>query len=275
MPTAELRQTYPDLQFRTTPPRTLTIGLTTIYPFQTLGLKLGVDFYVPPRLRLTAISSVGASVDVNGEWRASFYSEVGFGVAVLRWLGETIAELPSAASKNFRSKRTPFQRFMLGDESPPDNLLLHALVPASHSLELEAGAFSGHYPLYRCVAHCDNEPRMVLSTREDASRQVLLLYAGVRYVYYRWAHSERARLHSSAGVEVAVDAIHNPFTPPDADLFNLYERHPTHNPVGLRVKLRLPAVKCTVNGGCLGFDLQGGYLPSPADALASVNLTIQ
>jgi hypothetical protein len=80
---------------------------------------------------------------------------------------------------------------------------------------------------------------------------------------------------SSAGVEVAVDAIHNPFTLSDANLFNLYNRHPAHNPVGVRVKLRVPAAKCTVNGGCLGFDLVGGYLPSPADVLISVNLTLR
>lgn len=273
--TAELRQTYPDLELRTTPPLTLTISLTSIYPLQTLGLGLGLDAYALPRLRLTAIASPGASVDVNGDWRASFYGEAGFGIAVLRWLGETIVRLPSAATKNFRSKRTAFERFMFGDETPPDNLFLHAPVPASHSLELEAGAFSGHYPLYRCIAHCNDEPRLVLPTREDASRQLLLFYAGVRYVYYRSARSERARFRSSAGVDVAVDAIHNPFTPSDANLFNLYERHPAHNPVGVRVKLRIPAVKCTANGGCLGFDIMGGYLPNPADALVSVNLTFQ
>jgi hypothetical protein len=190
----------------------------------------------------------------------------------MRRLGETIAQLPSAATKSFRSKRTELQRFMLGDETPPDDLFLHALVPAYHSLELEAGAFSGRYPLYRCVAPCNDEPRLMSPRREDASQQVLLLYAGVRYVYYRSARSERARFHSSAGVEVAVDAIHNPFPPSDANLFNRDDEHPAHNPVGVRVKLRIPAVKCTVNGGCIGFDLLGGYLPSPADALVSLNV---
>jgi hypothetical protein len=91
----------------------------------------------------------------------------------------------------------------------------------------------------------------------------------------RWARSERVPFRSSAGVEVAVDAIHNPFKPSDANLYNFHTRHPAHNPVGVRVKLRVPAAKCTVNDGCLGFDLVGGYLPSPADALISVNLTFR
>ena len=67
----------------------------------------------------------------------------------------------------------------------------------------------------------------------------------------------------------------NDHLPSDANLYNFHTRHPAHNPVGVRVKLRVPAAKCTVNDGCLGFDLGGGYLPSPADALISVNLTFR
>jgi hypothetical protein len=61
----------------------------------------------------------------------------------------------------------------------------------------------------------------------------------------------------------------------DADLFNLRDHHPSHNPLGVRLKLRVPAAKCSLDGTCVGLLLMGGYLPSPADAMFSANVEIQ
>jgi len=275
MTTAELRQSYPDLELRVTPPPRLTLFLGAIYPFQTLGLGLGYDTYALSRLRLSAVASVGGSIGgVNNQWEFSLYSEVGVGVAVLRWPGQTVANLPGAAALTFRSKRGTAERLLLGEESPPDESFFHALVPTSHSLELQVGAFSGHYALYRCVENCTGVPG-TSPTKESASLQVTVLYAGVRYVYYRSARSARAPFGSLAGFEAAVDAITNPFARPAPDVFKLSDRHPSHDPVGVRVRLRIPTLKCSLGGSCAGVDLMGGYLPSPADAMFSVNLTLQ
>lgn len=273
--TAELRQSYPDLELRFVPPPRVTLFLAAIYPFQTLGVGLGTDIYVLPQLRLSATSAIGGSIGpLDEQWELSLYGELGVGFAVLRWPGQTIARLPGRNALNFRSKRGTAERFLLGEESPPDESFFQAIVPTSHSLELEVGAFTGHYGLYRCTENCDGVPG-ISPTKESASVQATVLYAGVRYVYYRSAHSAQAPFRSVSGFEAAVDAITNPFSRPAADVFNRYNHHPSHDPVGLRVKLRIPALKCSVGGSCAGIDLMGGYLPSPADAMASVNLTFQ
>lgn len=273
MTTAELRRAYPDLQVRDVPPLTLGIYVNSVYPLQTFGLGVGLEVYALPRLRLSVMGAVGASQVANDEWSPSFYTEASMGVVLLRGTGRTVAELPSSASRHFRSKRTAFDRFMLGEEQPPAELYDHALVPTSHSLELEGGLFSGLYPLYRCTAQCDQDPTE--RTKADASRQVTLLFAGVRYVYYRWARSRLAPFRTLAGFEAAVDAIHNPVAPVDPQLFNLYNTHPSHDPIGVRVNLRFRGVKCTDDGPCVGFNLMGGYLPSPSDGLFSANIEVE
>lgn len=270
--TAELRRAYPDVELRTAPFLTLTLVGAGIYPFQAVGLGLGVDVYPLERLRLSAVGTGGSMPTVNDRWTYSLYGEAGLGLVVARWRGQTIAELPVFAARYYRPRRTPGARFLWGDDRPTDGPVVRALVPTSHSLELEAGAFTGRYPLYRCTAHCDEDPRLVEHTNEDAGLQAVFLYAGVRYVYYRSARSEQAPFRSLAWFEAAVDALTNPVTPNDSGLFNLYDHHPSHGPLGVRVKLRIPAIKCIPNGPCIGVDLMGGYLPSPADATFSVNI---
>lgn len=274
--TAELRQRYPDLELRVTPPPTLTLLVpTVIYPFQTLGIGLGFDMYAVPRLRVSATMAIGGSIGgVSGRWEFSAYGELGVGVAVLRWPGQAVARLPGPDALSFRSKRSAGERFILGEEGPPEESFFQAIVPAFHSLEVEVGAFGGHYPLYRCTENCTGEPG-VSPTKESASMQVTLVYAGLRYVYYRSARSARPPLSSLAGFEAAVDALNNPFSRPGPEVFNLSDHHPSHDPVGVRVKLGVPALKCSVGGSCLGVDLMGGYLPSPASAMFSLNATLR
>jgi hypothetical protein len=276
--TAELRAAHPDLQFRVTPPPTLTVSLTSIYPFQPLGIGLSFDVYALPWLRLDALTSVGGTPTVTDRWRVSLYGETGLGIVVLRSPSQVVTEikaLPTLAGRNFHSKRSAFDRAMLGEEPPPPGSFVRALVPDFHSLELEGGLFSGQYPLYRCTANCAEDPSVVEHTNEDASLQVTAVYAGLRYVYFRWARSEQVPFVSRFGVEAAVDAITNPFWRSDPHLFNLYDSHPAHDPVGVRVKLRITGAKCAANGPCVGFDLMGGYLPSPADGLFSANVVLQ
>lgn len=276
--TSELRRAYPDLQVRVTPPPALTASLMSIYPFQPLGVGLSYDVYALPWLRLSTTMSVGGTAIMNDQWRLSVYGDVGVGIVVLRSPTEVVTEikaLPTLAGRNFHSKRSALDRFMLGEEQPPAGSFVRAIVPAFHSLELEAGGFSGLYPLYRCTAHCAEDPDVVEHTNEDASRQVTAIFAGLRYVYFRWARSEQVPFVTRFGFEAAVDAITNPFWSADHSLLNLRDYHPSEHPVGVRIKLRIVGAKCGANGPCVGFDLMGGYLPTPNDALVSANLVFQ
>jgi hypothetical protein len=276
--TAQLHTAYPDLQVRVTPPPTLTVGLVGIYPLQPIGLGLGYDVYPMSRLRLNATISAGGTAVMNNQWRISFYAEVGVGVVVLRSPTEVVTEikaLPTEGGRKFHSKRSGVERALFGEEQPPPGAFVRATVPAFHSLELEGGLFTGLYPLYRCTAHCAEDPVLVPHTDEDASLQITPLFAGVRYVYFRWARSERVPFVTRFGFEAAVHAITNPFWRNDPSLFNIYDHHPGHHPVGARVNLRIIGLKCGANGGCFGLDLMGGYLPAPADALFSFGVVWQ
>jgi hypothetical protein len=276
--TAELRAAYPDLRVRVTPPPAVTVSLTVIYPFQEFGLGLSYDVYVLSRLRVMAAASFGGAQIVNDRWRVDFFADVGIGFVLLRSSAETVTEikgLPTSIGRNFHSKRSGVDRFVLGDEQPPPGSFVRAVVPVFHSLELEGGVFSGGYSLYRCTAHCAEDPNVVEHTNEDASLQVTSLFAGLRYVYFRWAGSEQVPFVTRFGFEAAVDAITNPFWRTDRSLFNLRDSHPAEHPVGVRVRLRLIGAKCGPNGGCVGFDLMGGYLPTPDDALISGGLVVQ
>jgi hypothetical protein len=266
--TEELRQRFPDLQLRNTHPPTLTFGLGSVYPFQAFALGVGFDVYALPRLRLSVVGSLGATPIVNEKWRFSVYADVAVGVVLLRSSSQAFAHLPMLSPRPRRSTRSTFERALLGEEPPPT---IRAQVPSAHSLELAAGAFTGLYSLYRCTAHCDEDPVLVEHSNEDASLQTTFLYAGLRYVYYRWASSEQASFRSVGAFEAEVDALTNPFTPHAVDVFNIYEEHPAYNPVGVRVILRIPTIKCAAKGPCFGLDLMGGYLPSPADATFSIN----
>jgi hypothetical protein len=260
MTTDELSRAYPDLELQTTPGTTLTVSGSTLYPFQSIALAVGTDIYVLPRLRLSSFLSAGFLQTFDERWVFSLYAELGVGVGVARWRSQTVAQLPVVAAR-FRRK------------DPTDGPIARAIVPSSHSLELEAGALTGHYALYRCTANCDSETS--LRVREPAGKQLLIPYAGLRYVYYRLARSKQAPFRSASRFQVATHVLVAPFDPPDPQLFSaLWDHHPSHHPVGGRVVFRFPAFKCAILGPCFGLDLTAGYLPSPSDVIASVSVSV-
>jgi hypothetical protein len=260
MTTDELRRAYPDLELRTNPGSTLSVSTGTLYPFQSIALTVATDIYVLPRLRLSSLVSAGFLHTFKNDWQFNVYAEAGFGVVAARWQSQTVAQLPVVAARFHRQDAT-------------DGPIARAVVPSSHSLELEGGALTGRYALYRCTANCDAESDS--QSREDASTQLVMPYAGLRYVYYRMARSQQAPFRSASRFQVAADLLVAPFNPPDPRLFSvLWDHHPSRHPVGGRVVFRLPAFKCALLGPCFGLDLTGGYLPTPSDVLAAVSLSV-
>lgn len=273
MTTAELLRAYPDLQLHATPVNHLSVLTGTIYPFQVFGVGLGSDLYFS-RVHVSAVATLGGALVVNDRWAASYYGEFSVGVAVLRWVGPTAAGLPLRPHEYHAPPRTPVGRALLGDDRVQP--LTRALVPSSHSLEVEAGLFSGHYSLYRCTANCNQDPRLGTRELQDASLQTTFVYAGLRYVYFRWAYSEEAHFRAYNGIQLALDAITNPSTPHDATVFNSYDAHPSYTPIGFRTTIDIPAIRCEAQGRlCLGLNLMGGYLPSPADGTFMAGLVLR
>ena len=255
---AQLQSAYPDLEVYRAQPTTLTLYVGSFYPFQTASFGLGSDVRVVDRLRLSAILAGGFSSALGSALKVSAYGELSFGLSVARFETETTVELPIVAAR--------FHRKDVGD-SP----VSRARVPASHSIEVEGGAFSGSYFLYRCTESCASNPR---SAAVDASEYVTTPFAGVRYVYFRLARSKQAPFRSVSRFQLGIDALFAPFGAPDGALFNGRDKHPSHDPLGVRVQLKLPAITCRVMGACLGLNATGGYLPTPSDALVNVGLEL-
>jgi hypothetical protein len=136
-----------------------------------------------------------------------------------------------------------------------------AMMPLSHSLEVEAGILTGQMSLYDCAGPCD-ATFIVEESPNRLDTQLAIPYFGVRYVYYRWARSMRAQFRTTQRFQVAVDALIRPFNQPPAGLAN-YQGDPIkRHPIGGRIAFRFPSIGC--RGVCVSMDLAVGYFPSPA-----------
>ncbi len=123
--TAQVRQTYPDVEIAAIPGLGVGIFIGPIVPFQLFALGVSLEAYVVPRVRLNLLGTVGASYATSRDVDASFYGEAGVGVVVARWFGETSVEIPPPLSGvTVLNARRMWRR---------------AMMPLSHSLEVEGG----------------------------------------------------------------------------------------------------------------------------------------
>jgi hypothetical protein len=258
MSTEGLRRAYPDLELLTTPPPTLTVGMSGVYPFLDIAIGVGFDVYALSRLRLSGFAAGGMTYTVARKWAGGDYAELGVGVTLMRWGSQTTVELPVVAARFHRK---------YGDVGP----IARAILPSSHSLELEAGAITAYDILYRCTSRCND---LDYATFDSVGSQLLLPYAGLRYAYYRRATSQQAPFRSTSRFQLAADLLINPLKAPDLNLYTPLRNHPGNSPVGARVVFRFPAFRCAILGPCFGLDLTGGYLPKPSDLLLSVGFTL-
>lgn len=167
------------------------------------------------------------------------------------------------------------------DEGPPLTLQqLHQeysdlevqATPRSHSLEVEAGILSGQYVLYECLADC-LEPVGARRMRRAGS-QLAVPFAGVRYVYFRWARSSKTPFRSTQRFQAAAQLLSRPINNPEAGLQDVRGRTIERGPVGGRLILQFPGVQRSPDSLALSADLTVGYLPSPSDAIVQVSLVL-
>jgi hypothetical protein len=253
----ELRALFPDLEVETTESTPFRMFLGTVAPFQLFGVGVGTDFYVWSRLRLSSSLILGAMAADPGrmDWEFNVYGEAGVGIAAFRWQSRKAITWPVP---KLRSK--------------PIEGELRAIVPSAHALEVEVGALSGHHMLYRCTGNCAAQES---SEREytKAALQVVMPYAGLRYVYFRRASSQRAHISVAQRFQLGVHAVLRPFVQPAADLVNEGTQKISRHKVGFRVVSQLPFGGCKPAGICEGLDLAIGWLPSPASFYLSATAT--
>jgi hypothetical protein len=257
--TEQLRALYPDLELQATPAHVrLTVFFGSIYPFLLAGGGIGADIEVAPRWRLSSFAAAGLTTAWNSP-SAGVFVELSTGFSVLRWLRETSVAVPEPV------------RWMSRHAPEEGRKMLRAVVPTSHSVEVEGGALVGSHPLYRCTDNCD-DPDLDKRTVQQEVGYLTVPFVGLRYSYYRWARSSEGAFRSTSRFEAEADLLTKPISNPASDLLNAQGKAISESPVGGRVVLKIPTSACT--GACLGLDLMGGYLPSPSSALFSASLVV-
>jgi hypothetical protein len=180
---------------------------------------------------------------------------------VVRGQSETTVKLPV---------RVP--RLSRNDSDEPPRMRL-GIVPSSHSLEVEAGMLSGYYALYRCTAACD-EPQVSARTMANAGRQLAVPFAGLRYVYYRFARSRETPFRAKQRFLLGADVLTRPIDNPAAGLQNVRGKVIEQSPVGGRVAIQFPGFQKNPNSLAMSMDLTLGYLPSPSDVIVHASLAL-
>jgi hypothetical protein len=261
--TAELRDAYPDLELSATPHRRVGLFLGAVAPFQLIALGFSADVYFLPRFRVSSFVTGGALKN-SQESRISMYAELGLGLVLGRWRRTTTIALPAPSSSpsTARSYST-------------DTAVLHGTVPVSHSLEVELGAITGYYPLYRCVDGCITTASTRPTLERFDARQLLIPFAGLRYGYYRWARSRSVPFRSTQRFEVSADLLTRPVNNnPPPGLVDADARPIKRGTVGARVTLRLPAIQTSPTAPAIGLDVVAGYLPSPGDVILQFSFSV-
>src|SRR5450432_2860780 len=209
---AELRRLLPDLEAHDSPPPVLIAPQFGMHiPYQVLGVGLGADLYPLQWLRLSALYSFGFS-PTNNDVVVSSYAEAAVGVRVFNRPSQTALDLTSRA---------------IAYASP---LTLRAFVPSSQALFVEGGAIAGFFSPARCTANCDlTGPGEKTLVADD--RQLFLPFAGLRYVYFYQAASQRARFRNRAYLQVFVHAIGRAFNTPDHPIFSWKGETLDRNPI--------------------------------------------
>ena len=256
---AEMRQAYPDLEIDNTPHVKLGIFLGALVPFQVLGFGLSTDIYVAQPLRLSGFTSLGITPGLNNKpvWNA--YAEVGLGFVLAQWMRETTVKLP------VRVVRPGLGRVSVSPATE-DPVMRRGTLPVAHSLKLEAGMISGYYGLWRCTADCEN-PDFSERTLEGRATQLAVPFAGVRYVYYRWARSLETPFRSVQRFQFAADVVTRPINDPEPGLLNVRGKVIKQSPVGARFIFKLPGFQKDPNSLAASLDFTVGYFPSPSDLI--------
>lgn len=261
----QLRQEYSDLEVAATPQSGIGFFLGSVVPFQAFALGLNADLYALPRLRFSGFATLGISPTLNGESMISGYAEGSVGVAVLQSIRETSVNLP-----------VPTPRLPVGPGAPVAKQ--RGMVPVSHSLELEIGALTGQYTLYECTDNCidaNGFPTAVEDrTMQRAGSQLAIPFAGLRYVYYRWARSKNTPFRSIQRFQIAAHVLTRPFNDPAPGLQKTTGQVIKQQDVGGRVIFQFPGFQRSPDALAFSVDMTLGWLPSPSDAILQFNFVL-
>jgi len=255
-----LLRDIPDLRVQLLPPPySFGFGLTAFAPFQYFGLGVELEVYATEWLRLNAVYSLGAGPG-DEEAAISNYAEATLGLRVVGARSERVVEVVR------KHEELPLDR-PWGTPPPHKDVELRAWLPSYHAVFIEGGMLTGHVFLERCVANCGGSSAD--DELEPAGSQLYVPFAGLRYLYFVHATSQRwPGVSRSLLFQVYAHAIMKPLNEPAAGLLWAAGRPIERNSFGVRVGLEIPF--CLLDCASVTFD--GGYLSSPGAPMFSAGI---
>jgi hypothetical protein len=262
----QLRERLPSLRTRAEP-RVVqgTLGFGTRLLYLPLNVEGTLDLYPVPWLRVGLIYAAGLSFKWDGQQTTGTFAQYGEAAVGLRlWstLSQTDADLQLRRSIGGYGEALPkWARPRRGDFAE----VLPVWLPSSHHLFVEGGALTGFVGFLECTSGC--EPNQVTQYR-PLSRQLLIPFAGLRYVYYSEALNEKPAVRRVRYGQLFVHLLLHAFNQPTADAYYWNEQRVERAPVGFRVGGELPVspfcIAALLGQSCAQPSVSLGYTPYPA-----------
>jgi hypothetical protein len=266
---AALQARLPGLRTRAEP-RSLqgSFGFGVRFLYLPLSLQGTLDAYPVPWLRLGAIYGAGLSFKSENEKTLlafAQYGEAAIGLRLWHTLTEVDAELQLQRSVGGYGEALPsWLRPSKGDFAD----VVPVWLPSSHHLFVEGGALTGFIGLKRCTANCDPLSRVAPPEYVDFTRQLLVPFAGLRYVYYSEALSDKPSIHRVRYGQLFAHLLFDGFNRPDFDASYLNGDRVDRNAFGVRIGGQLPVnplcIAALLGGSCAHVTATLGYTPYPA-----------
>jgi len=266
----QLRERFPGLKTRAEP-RVLqgAVGFGGNFIYLPLNVEGRLDLYPRPWLRVGLEYALGLGFKWNGrETDLTFaqYGEAVLGVRVLGALSEADVDLQLSHSIGGYGEALPRALRPRGSVFAAN--VVPVLLPSSHGLFVEGGALTGYIGLKRCTTTCggteDLNPQYA-----SVARQLVMPFAGLRYVYYSEAYIPRPSTMRIRYTQVFAHVLFRPYNQPRGDLSYLGDGRVDRSALGMRVGAVFPVSPFCLNalvlgGRCAQTSLSLGYTPFPA-----------
>jgi hypothetical protein len=247
-----IRQQVGDIVFEPWPPPwRVSFAFVGVYPFQPIGLGIGVDGYVAQFLRLSAFASMGftfGGTPTDPEGVFSVYGEAAVGVRILALdgvIGAVVEPPPAAKGRH--------------DEQTSHEPLFKAWYPGTHALLVEGGVLTGTLPRALCIENCSDDD-ITQRKYSPLNQQLVYLETGLRYVFFSRASSVRQPTANRRWqIEAFAHLVFRPLNATSEPAVATDGSRMQKSPLGGRAGFSIPIC----GNHCISVNAMGGYLPSP------------
>lgn len=273
-----LRARFPMLRLSRQPRALATLGVGSYGLYLFGGIEGTFDWYPVDRMRVGLVYAFGFTLDWDEERRntgvrAAQYAEAVVGARV--WGRESESEEELQLRRSIGGYGVARSEWLKRWSKEPPGVPVS--LPSSHGVFIEAGAMTGLAGLKRCVANCESTVSGEKVMRSVA-RQLLIPFAGVRYVYYSEAAMDQPPVHIRRHGQLFGHLLVHAFNAPSGETLYLNDHRAGHPPLGFRIGGTVPmSASCIaaivgIHGACAEAGGSIGYLPFPDFVLLELHV---